>query len=250
LGVILILFGGYGFVNGQSTVRVINHFPEINVMYYQLIPVNFTVCFLSAGATAIIIFYFVNKDIILRNNRFGIQYYCNCFLMSMAAISASVAVIKVGAAFFIGVTSTLLYTLAISRFTNNKIDPCKSIIVHGLGGIWGLLCAGFFADQSYVLGYYGYGEHYGWLVGGGFTQLLYQALGIALILIWTLGCVWIPMFLIKCINPGLLRVDHATETNGLDSIEFKEVDKSVVLWQVREQDNCIVAQFGQFKIED
>jgi len=241
LGVMLILFGGYGLVSGQSTVRVANKNPTLSPETYELISVNFTICFLAAGATAIILYYFV-RNIIDRNNLFGMQFYCNCFLAAMAAIAAGAPIVQPASAFFIGIVSTLIYAWCITKFKSTE-DPCKSYFVHGVGGMWGLISVGLFADPKKIFDYYGNELHYGLITGGGYTQILLQLLAIVLIIIFSSIFIYCPLKIIKMIKPDLI-----FESRQLDSTVFTGEDRYIVLWQVLFKKHKVIAQYAQFKL--
>jgi len=153
--------------------------------------VNQTVAILAAGLTAAIAHNF-EKDPIKRINFFGALFYCNCLIMSMVAVAASATVLQPASAFFVGMTSTLIYII-LAKCTIFSTDPLKSVIVHGIGGIWGLFCAGTFAGKDNVHEYYG-PNNFGWILGGGFQLCRDQMLGIVLICSWIAIITFVPLF--------------------------------------------------------
>ena len=88
-------------------------------------------------------------------------------------------------------------------------DPLEVFPVHALGGVWGLLAAGFFDD--------GRGALYknSWRQGQFFG---YQVVGIVAIVVWT-TCLSVPAFVVLR-KLHLLRVDVAVEEVGLDVAEL------------------------------
>jgi len=93
-------------------------------------------------------------------------------------------------------------------------DPVGAVSVHGVCGVWGTLAVGLFAryDDAF-LGR----DNAGLFYGGGFDQLLVQAIGVALIAAWVLGT---SAVLFKVIGSTMgLRVSPEEERAGLDVAE-------------------------------
>jgi Amt family ammonium transporter len=93
-------------------------------------------------------------------------------------------------------------------------DPVGAVSVHGVCGVWGTLAVGLFAryDDAF-LGR----DNAGLFYGGGFDQLLVQAIGVALIAAWVLGTSAI-LFKVIASTVGL-RVSPEEELAGLDVAE-------------------------------
>jgi len=100
-------------------------------------------------------------------------------------------------------------------------DPVGAIGVHGAAAVWGILAVGLFADGQLA----GIQVASGLFRGGGFRLLEVQLLLIASIFGWSLLAVT-PFFVFvgwafgtDCRNPRKgLRVDEASELQGLDSV--------------------------------
>jgi len=93
-------------------------------------------------------------------------------------------------------------------------DPVGAISVHGVCGVWGTLAVGLFAryDDAF-LGR----DNAGLFYGGGFEQLLVQAIGSLIVATWVIGT---SAILFKAIKSTIgLRVSAAEEREGLDLAE-------------------------------
>jgi len=108
-----------------------------------LVAVNTTLAAVSAGLTAAIV----------TRTRFGkpdASITANGWVGGLVASSAGCALLKPAAAVIVGMVAGALVTLAVERFEFNlKVDdPGGAISVHALGGIWGVLALGLFAEFS------------------------------------------------------------------------------------------------------
>ena len=105
-------------------------------------------------------------------------------------------------------------------------DPVGAISVHGVGGLFGVLCVGIFSDGSYGAGWNlttnaGDDGVTGILYGGnGGEQLLAQAIG-ALTIVIFFGLLSFAFFKIQDIlTPGGIRSKEDDEIGGLDLPEM------------------------------
>jgi Amt family ammonium transporter len=129
-----------------------------------------------------------------------------------------------GGAFIIGGVAGVVCVLSIDLFEYLRVDdPVGAVSVHGVCGIWGTLSLGFFATGQYGSpGPYGADTSAaalvtGLLYGGGFTQLVAQAIGSFSILAATFGSSMLIMYALKA--AGVLRVSRERELLGLDVAE-------------------------------
>ena len=100
-------------------------------------------------------------------------------------------------------------------------DPCGSISVHGLNGLWGVLAVGIFADGTYGSGWNGVsGNVKGLLYGDGgqfLAQMAHAVVGFA----WAFGATWVIFKVVKQFIK--IRVSPQVEIEGLDMAEFGAV---------------------------
>jgi Amt family ammonium transporter len=107
---------------------------------------------------------------------------------------------------------------SVRFFDNIGIDdPVGAISVHGTCGLWGLLSIGFFADGTY--GNYAIEKPFatGLFYGGGFDQLIAQAISVVVVFVWAFGLGYIMFKLLDKVMG--IRVSPEEELQGLDIIE-------------------------------
>ena len=74
----------------------------------------------------------------------------NGMLAGLVAITAPCAFVQPWAAAVIGIIAAVLIVEAVFFFERKGIDdPVGAISVHGVGGVFGVLCVGIFADGRY-----------------------------------------------------------------------------------------------------
>lgn len=93
-------------------------------------------------------------------------------------------------------------------------DPVGATAVHGIGGIWGVVAVGLFAE-AVPLGTTN--EHSGVFIGGGWYLFGVQLLAAVSLTIWGLASTFILLFLVSKISP--LRMDEHEELLGADFSE-------------------------------
>jgi Amt family ammonium transporter len=132
----------------------------------------------------------------------------NGLLAGLVASSAGVAAISPIAAVIIGAIAGLLVCVFIQLFDKWRIDdPVGAISVHGVGGLWGVLAVGIFANSESVKG----------CLHGGWAQLGAQALGALVLLLWAGGASFIFLKILDWFVP--MRVPPEVELEGLDISE-------------------------------
>jgi ammonium transporter, Amt family len=210
IGTLVLTFGWMGF-NPGSTFGATD-------LRIGIVAVN-TLLAASAGAVAAMAW---------TNYKWGkpdISMTCNGMLAGLVAITAPCAFVSPAAAVAIGVVAGFLVCYSVEFFDKKaKIDdPCGAISVHGMGGIWGLLAVGIFADGTY-------GDGWNGVPGSGVTGILYdfgklgwgqlgaQVIDIVVGFIWAWGITWIIFTIAKRFMK--IRVAPEVEVVGLDEAEF------------------------------
>src|SRR5207237_10447668 len=85
-----------------------------------------------------------------------ISMSCNGMLAGLVAITAGCAFVAPWAAAVIGGRAGTLVVYSVEFWDRRHIDdPCGAISVHGVGGAWGVLSVGLFADGTYGSGWNG-----------------------------------------------------------------------------------------------
>lgn len=135
----------------------------------------------------------------------------NGALAGLVGITAGCAFVSPGSSLVIGAIAGGLVVLGVQFFDKLKIDdPVGALAVHGIGGIFGTLAVGLFAQDKIAPGTTGNGLFF----GGGFSLLVNQAIGVAAVgaMVFTVSLVlWL---LIKA-TLGV-RVSQEEELEGLD----------------------------------
>jgi len=145
----------------------------------------------------------------------------NGLLAGLVAITAPCAFVSAPIAMLIGVIAGVLVVFAVFFIERTlKIDdPVGAIAVHGVNGMFGVLCVGLFADGAYGDGWNGVpGTVRGLFFGGGFGQLTAQIIGVVTCFVWVFTMFYI--FFKVCDAVVGNRVSAAVEVEGLDNDEM------------------------------
>ncbi len=141
---------------------------------------------------------------------------CRGLLGGAVASSGCAGLIDPWAAFVIGGVAGLLVQAAMNYLERKRIDdPVGAAAVHGVGGAWGVLAVGLFANGSAGGGLNGIDSSVrGLFFGGAWHQLAAQVIGCVtgFVVVYLLGyaCVILVQKILG------LRVELAEETAGLD----------------------------------
>ncbi|WP_269523154.1 ammonium transporter [Coraliomargarita parva] len=205
LGVFILWFGWYGF-NPGSTLAAVDGIAHVAVT---------TTLGAAAGAVAAMIttwIMFKKPDLSMS---------LNGTLAGLVAITAPCASVSTGSAVIIGLVAGILVVLscyALEHFL--KIDdPVGAISVHGVCGAWGTLSIGLFGSQAIDVLYWDETSCIkdGLFMGGGFSQLATQAIGVVSVFAFTFVTAFILFFILK--KTIGLRVSEEEEDKGLDICE-------------------------------
>ncbi len=171
---------------------------------------------------------------------------CNGLLAGAVAISASCAYVNPIGAVVIGAVAGVLVIGSI-LFVDKYLkvdDPVGAISVHGVCGAFGCLGVGLFATGEYGAGTNGVASApIGFFHGGGFNQLLAQAVGVATNALWVLPASLLTFALIGRLIGN--RASARAEIEGLDVPEMGVlgyVDEDTYAVQTAGQD--FLATFG------
>jgi ammonium transporter, Amt family len=209
LGTFILLFGWFGF-NAASTLAATD-------MRFSVVAVN-TAIAAAFGAT-IGMFW-----IMMRAGKPDPGMMANGMLAGLVAITAPCAFVQPWAAALIGSVAAVIVIEAIGFFERRGVDdPVGAISVHGVGGIFGVLSVGLFAD-----GAYGAGWNLTTGKAGGVTGLFYgdagqlgaQAIGAATICIVMFGIVFAFFKIQNALTKGGIRPTAEVEEQGLDLPEM------------------------------
>jgi Amt family ammonium transporter len=139
LGTFILLFGWFGF-NAASTFAATD-------VRFAVVAVN-TAIAAAFGAT-VAMFY-----VMQRLGKPDPSMMANGMLAGLVAITAPCAFVQPWAAAVIGTIAAVIVVEGVLFFERKGVDdPVGAISVHGLNGIFGVLCIGIFASGDYGAGW-------------------------------------------------------------------------------------------------
>ncbi len=148
------------------------------------------------------------------------SFLCNGALAGLVAITAGCAYVAPWAAVLIGAAAGMIVigsALVVERVL--KIDdPVGAISVHGVGGVWGVLALGLFADGTHGDALNGVAGSVRGLFYGDASQLVAQLIGVGACLLWVLPVTLIFLLIVR--RYVGLRVIAVVEQQGLDVPEL------------------------------
>lgn len=166
LGCLILWFGWFGF-NPGSTMAVSPSIAHIAVT------TNLAGALGGIAATITAWLYLGKPDL---------SMIINGILAGLVAVTAPCAFVSVPWAAVIGLVAGVIVVFAVTLFDKIRIDdPVGAVSVHLICGVWGTLAVGLFAEgPGGALNLYeeGLGPTRGLLLGGGFSQLWAQFLGV------------------------------------------------------------------------
>jgi len=146
-------------------------------------------------------------------------YMINGLLAGLVAITAPSGYVSPISAVIIGAIAGVLVCVAMV-FIEQKLkidDPVGAISVHGICGIFGVLCVGLFADGT-APDYLVIGHPVKGLFFGDGRQLVAQLIGAATVIVWAFGTSYILFSVLKAL--GIYRSKPEDELAGLDIPEM------------------------------
>ena len=208
LGVIILGFGWFGFNPGSTFGAAGGGSLRIGIV------ATTTMLAGAGGAMSSMIYAY------MKVKKCDVGMVCNGFLGGLVAITAPSAFVSGTVGFGIGLIAGVLICVSMEMFDKFHLDdPVGACSVHGVGGLFGVLCVGLFADGTYGSGIGGVdGPMKGLFMGGGFGQLEAQLIGCATLIVWAFGFSYI-FFKAQDAIMGL-RVRPEEELAGLDMPEM------------------------------
>jgi Amt family ammonium transporter len=207
VGGVILWFGWYGF-NPGSTLSA------MDAAGCGRVAANTTLAACGGGLSALAFIY-------PRNKVWDCGMTVNGFLAGLVAITCPCYWVSPFGAIMIGGIAGVIVVLAVDLVEWFRVDdPVGAVAVHGACGIFGTLSLGLFATGQFgAPGPTGAdnGEAVvvkGLFYGGGFDQLIAQAIGSAAVTAATFGAGMLLMYLVKA--TGTLRVSKDGELEGLD----------------------------------
>ena len=211
LGCFILLFGWFGF-NAASTFAATD-------IQFATVATNTAI----AAAFGAVVAMFV---MMWKSGKPDPGMMVNGMLAGLVAVTAPCAFIQPWAAAVIGIIAGVLIPVAAGFIEKRGIDdPVGAVAVHGIGGTFGVLAVGIFADGQYGSGWNGTttttdgvtGILYG---GDGVGQLMSQIAGV--VTIWTVifGIAFLFFTTQNKVMKGGIRPPAEMEIAGMDMPEM------------------------------
>ena len=202
LGCLILWLGWFGF-NPGSTMGV----GDGASIGHIALTTNMAAAFGALSATFTAWFYLGKPDL---------SMVINGVLAGLVGVTAPCAFVTVPWAAVIGLVAGILVVFAVTIIDGMKVDdPVGAISVHGVCGVWGTLAVGLFSAGPGSLYEEGAGPATGLFLGGGFTQVIPQVVGILSVGVFTVVGAAIAWTVVKALTSGI-RVSEEEEIKGLD----------------------------------
>ena len=212
LGCFILLFGWFGF-NAASTLAVTD-------IQFATVATNTAI---AAAVGATVAMYYM----MMKSGKPDPGMMVNGMLAGLVAITAPCAFVAPWAAAVIGAVAAILVIEAVFFIEKKGVDdPVGAIAVHGVGGIFGVLCVGIFANGQYGAGWNGAVKADGapikveGLIKGKFGQFGIQVIGALVIMIVIFGIAYAFFKIQDKLTNGGIRSTEEDEVGGVDMPEM------------------------------
>ncbi|KAJ3076288.1 hypothetical protein HDU98_004587 [Podochytrium sp. JEL0797] len=207
IGTALLWFGWMGFNGGSalaSNQRAVGAAFATNIAAA------------SGGLTMMALAALVDKK------RFSSIAFCNGVVVALVAITPGSGFVQPVFGIFFGVLPAIVCFYAGKFVHHLGVDDVLDVSAgHGVGGAFGMILTGIFAQHTVTNIDAGSGTPTGWL-DGAWIQIPIQLAGIASVALWTALCTAAIVLFINMI-PGLkMRCSKEAELMGLDAYEVGE----------------------------
>nr|XP_054926507.1 putative ammonium transporter 3 [Dermacentor andersoni] len=164
---------------------------------------------LGGGLVGVFYTYFMTR-------KFLVDDIVNAILTALVAVTAGSGFYSAYESIVVGVTGALFACWVPAALERVRIDdPVGAVAVHAVGGVWGLLAVGLFADADSLLRLTS--GRSGLFKGGGAYLLGVQALAALCIAAWSLLTSYVLLKGISYVMP--IRMTELEEALGADLIE-------------------------------
>jgi Amt family ammonium transporter len=203
LGIFILWFGWFGFNTGNTLLS-----PNPGI---ALIAIN-TMLAGASGAIGTMILTWILRS------KPDVGLTLKGVVSGLVSSTGGVAIISPVSAALVGMIAGIVLYFSLKLFEHLKIDdPVGAISIHGVGGIWGTLAVGLFAQDLYGQINLGYPVK-GLFFGGGIELLAMQALAVLAVFLWAFP---LSYGFFRFLNGMIsLRVSPEQEARGLDYGEY------------------------------
>jgi Amt family ammonium transporter len=208
LGAFILAFGWFGFNAGSTLGASGGGFSRIGII------ATVTMLASAGGALSAAIY------MVWRVGKPDPTMIANGLLAGLVAVTAPSGFIGAGSGFLIGVIAGIIVCYSVEVIDRMGIDdPVGAISVHGICGIFGVICVGIFADGTaiYSGSWNGVGGAVKGLIYGDFGQFVAQIIGAGVVVLWGYGVSYLFFGLLKKFIS--MRVSPEVEEEGLDISE-------------------------------
>lgn len=208
LGTFILAFGWFGFNSGSTLGVAGGGLTRVGII---------AVATMLAGAGGALT---AAGYLIFRVGKPDPTMIANGMLAGLVSVTASSGFIGATAGFIIGAIAGVLVCVSVEIVDRLRIDdPVGAVSVHGVCGLWGVICAGLFPDGSAY-----YGGNWNGVAGavkglfyGDASQFVAQIVGCLVLIIWAFG---LSLLFFKLLDRLVgLRVPPEVELEGLDIAE-------------------------------
>src|SRR3970040_2360770 len=141
---------------------------------------------------------------------------CIGTVVGLVAITPAAGFVSIPNALFIGVFSSIVSNIMVSKFHKGKIDDALDVFAcHGVGGMTGMLLTGVFASKAINPAVTDQG-----LIFGETTLFLHQLIALVIVSVFAFTMSYFLFFIVNKITP--LRVSEDREELGLDISQHGE----------------------------
>jgi ammonium transporter, Amt family len=213
LGTFILAFGWFGFNPGSTLAGT-----DLRISF---VVVNTMLASITGAIGAMI-------ALEVKGLKHDPSMLCNGMLAGLVAITAPCAFVSPWAGALIGFVAGVIVVYSVLFVERIGIDDCVGAIsVHGVGGLWGVLSVGIFANGEYGAGWNGvvreamvsqYGaDGVRGLLYGDVSQFFAQVLDCGVVAVFGFAMAYVWFKFSNLITP--LRVPREVEIMGLDSPE-------------------------------
>ncbi|HEY4618156.1 MAG TPA: ammonium transporter [Flavobacterium sp.] len=200
LGTGLLWFGWFGFNAGSALAA--------NGLAAQALGTT-TVAAAAAGMAWV----FFDK---ILGHKVSAMGACIGTVVGLVAITPAAGFVSIPNALFIGVFSSIVSNIMVSKFHKGKIDDALDVFAcHGVGGMTGMLLTGVFASKAINPAVTDQG-----LIFGETTLFLHQLIALVIVSVFAFTMSYFLFFIVNKITP--LRVSEDREELGLDISQHGE----------------------------
>lgn len=200
LGTGLLWFGWFGFNAGSAM--------GANGLAVQALGTT-TVAAAAAGMAWV----FLDK---ILGHKLSAMGACIGAVVGLVAITPAAGFVSIPHAIFIGIFSSIVSNLVVSKFPKGRIDDALDVFAcHGVGGMTGMLLTGVFASSTVNSAVTDQG-----LIFGETTLFLNQLTALVIVSLFAFSASYFLFFIVNKITP--LRVSEDKEELGLDISQHGE----------------------------